>query len=707
MSATLVEASSVDGAGSWQLGKELSEGLFEGGRSRTRLTRRQKCQGRREHEAKEAVVEVTSPAPVIDILEISAAELRAHQEADPTLTAAREASGTVEGKGNGDRVSRYYRRNGLLYHQAPAGNGNEVEGVEQLVLPRQCRKTVLTTAHSIPLAGHLGKRKTADRILQRFYWPGVHNDVVTFCKSCIECQKLGRQKVGRAPLVPLPVIQEPFTRIAMDIVGPLPRSSRGNRYVLVVCDYATRYPEAIAMRIVEAERVAEELVTQFSRVGVLKEILTDQGTNFTSQLLQELYRMLHVRHIRTSLYHPQTDGLVERFNQTLKTMLRKTAVDEGKDWNWLLPYVLFAYREVPQNSTGFSPFELLYGRSPRGPLDVLKETWEGKDKSPEIVVSHILAIQDRMETMKDLVSENLGKAQQQQKAWYDRNARHRELEVGCQVLVLLPSSTNKLLAQWQGPYKVLEKIGSVNYTIDMHDRRKRKRIVHVNMLREFYQPSDQTAVGYWCEEADSDGQEEEIPVWRDDSTLPKEPVFGEQLNQLQKEELAGVLAEFAAIFSNTPGRTQLAEHRIECGPARPIRLPPYRILHAYRAAVQQEIKEMLEGGIIEPSSSEWFSPMVIMKKKDGALRVCVDYWKLNGISQADAYPTPRIDDVLEPAWETTVHHNHGPHKGLLAGSSGTASSPHDRILYSMWIVPVYNDAIRTARSSTHVPATDG
>ena len=175
----------------------------------------------------------------------------------------------------------------------------------------------------------------------------------------------------------------------MDIVGPLPRSSRGNRYVLVVCDYAARYPEAMAMRSVEAERVAEELVTLFSRVGVPKEILTDQGTNLTSQLLQELYRMLHVRHIRTSPYYPQTDGLVERFNQTLKTMLRKTAVDEGKDWNWLLPYVLFAYREVPQNSTGFSPFELLYGRSPRGPLDVLKEMWQGKEKSPgECCVPH-------------------------------------------------------------------------------------------------------------------------------------------------------------------------------------------------------------------------------------------------------------------------------------------------------------------------------
>ena len=130
----------------------------------------------------------------------------------------------------------------------------------------------------------------------------------------------------RAPLIPLPVISQPFERIAMDIVGPLTRSSRGNRFVLIVCDYATRYPEAVPMKHVDAASVAEELVSIFSRVGVPKEILTDQGTNFTSHLLAELYKMLHVRPIRTTPYHPQTDGLVERFNLTLM-MLRKTGCD--------------------------------------------------------------------------------------------------------------------------------------------------------------------------------------------------------------------------------------------------------------------------------------------------------------------------------------------------------------------------------------------
>jgi transposase InsO family protein len=161
----------------------------------------------------------------------------------------------------------------------------------------------------------------------------------------------------------------------MDIVGPLPRTASGKRFILVVCDYATRYPEAVALSSTDAEHVAEELVRIFSRVGIPGEILTDQGPNFMSQLLTEIYSFLRIRPIRTSPYHPQTDGLVERFNKTLKAMVRKMTITAGRSWDKLLPYVLFAYREVPQASTGFSPFELLYGREVRGPLNVLRETW--------------------------------------------------------------------------------------------------------------------------------------------------------------------------------------------------------------------------------------------------------------------------------------------------------------------------------------------
>lgn len=209
----------------------------------------------------------------------------------------------------------FFRRDGLLYRrwQRP-GQDSEALAVEQLVLPQACRPTVLALAHTIPLAGHLGRDKIARRVLQRFYCPTLFRDVANYCKHCANCQRAGNQKVRRAPLVPLPVIEEPFARIAMDIVGPLPHSRAGHKYILVVCDYATHYPEALPMKTIDAERVAEELVKIFSWVGIPREILTDQGNNFTSHLLTEIYHLLHIHPIRTTPYHPQTDGLVERFN---------------------------------------------------------------------------------------------------------------------------------------------------------------------------------------------------------------------------------------------------------------------------------------------------------------------------------------------------------------------------------------------------------
>ncbi len=276
------------------------------------------------------------------------------------------------------------------------------------------------------------------------------------------------------------------------------------------------YPEAVPLRGINAAHIAEELIKIFAaRVGMPEEILTDQGSNFTSQLLAEFYQLLHIQSIRTSPYHPQTDGLVERFNQTLKSMLRKAVSSEGKDWDEWIPYLLFAYREVPQASTGFSPFELLYGRNVWGPLDILKESWEASKKSSESVISYVLSTQEKLKGMAELVQENLSKAQGKQKRWYDRNARIREFEPGDPVLVLLPTSSSKLLAKWQGPYQVVWRTGKVNYQVDMHDHRKRRRVFHVNMLKEF-KIRQKISSNYLVETtAEVQGEEEDIVFWKD------------------------------------------------------------------------------------------------------------------------------------------------------------------------------------------------
>ena len=149
-----------------------------------------------------------------------------------------------------------------------------------------------------------------------------------------------------------------------------------------------------------------------------------------------------IKALRTSPYqHPKADGLVERFNQTLKAMLKKVLKGEKRDWDCMLPYVLFAYREVPQATVGFSPFELLYGHDPRGLLDVLREEWINEPETDADLLSYVMSVRNCMETAKELVEENTRVAQAKQKAYYDQKTRELNLQPGDKVLLLLPSST--------------------------------------------------------------------------------------------------------------------------------------------------------------------------------------------------------------------------------------------------------------------------
>jgi len=194
------------------------------------------------------------------------------------------------------------------------------------------------------LAGHLGIKKTRDRILQHSFWPVIFDDVAMYCKSCPVCQtSSSKGKSAKVSLVSIPPIGIPFQRIAIDFVGPLPLTENKNRYLLVIVDCATRYPEAVALKNQDAETVVESLMEIFSRVGFPEELLSDQGTNFKSSLMYEVCRLLRVKKMVSSVYHPQTNGMCEKFNGVLKRMLKAYAVVQPKLWDKYLIYVLFAY----------------------------------------------------------------------------------------------------------------------------------------------------------------------------------------------------------------------------------------------------------------------------------------------------------------------------------------------------------------------------
>ena len=560
-------------------------------------------------------------------------EFASAQWRDPNLEHARRNVSVIDNQrceGVSNLTSPHFKvRNGLLYRVVAAKGRDETE---QLLVPKDFVSRVLFLAHTHQLGAHLAVQKTYDRVLGRFYWPGVKRAVEEFCRTCPECQKAAPRPTVRSPLIPLPIIEVPFPRVALDVVGPLPKSARGHRFILVIMDYATQFPEAIPLRSATARAVARELFMLFSRVGIAKEILTDQGTCFMSRVVNALCTWLKVKQLRTSVYHPQTDGLVERFNQTLKQMLKKMTDIDGKNWDQLIPPVLFAIREVPQASTGYSPFELLYGRSPRGLLDLAKEAWESQPSPHRSVVDHVEQMKERMKKVWPLVRQHMEKAQAEQARTYNRGARIREFQPGEKVLVLIPTNECKFLAKWQGPYEVVEKVGPVNYRVRQPGRRKGHQIYHINLLKKWHAMETASVPALLT----TLSPQTEAPVVR-----------GTELSPAQGQDLKELIGRSRDVFSERPGQTHAITHDIDTKPGVVIRQRPYRIPEARRKAVQEEVKKMLQLGVIEESHSPWSSPIVIVPKPDGTLRFCNDFRKLNEVSLFDAYPMPRVDELIE------------------------------------------------------------
>ena len=221
-----------------------------------------------------------------------------------------------------------------------------------------------------------------------------------------------------------------------------------------------------------------------------------------------------------------------------------------------------------------------------------------------------------MEAARDVVRENLEAAQRKQKTWYDKRAREVQLDVRDQVLVLLPTRNEKLLTKWKGPYLVVERVGKVNYKIEIPGATKKQKLMHINMLKKWHPPDP---VFYHKE---VDHPEEELDVeWRNLNSAATLAV-GAKLSPQQSRQLEDLLESYQLLLDDKPGCTQVLEHTIPLNDPCPIRQAPYRIPVACREEVEAEILEMLKHGVIEPTTSPWASLIVTVSKKDGTVRMC-------------------------------------------------------------------------------------
>ena len=585
-------------------------------------------------------------------------EFANEQKTDATLANVRNLAekGSVRITGSANET-RFVKDADLYFREFKSPKVERGRLFRQLVVPKIFRNQVLKLAHDSAMAGHLGVKKTCDRVLANFYWPRLQGDVRRYCASCDICQRtVSKGKVVKVPLDKMPLIDTPFRRVAVDIVGPIhPVTDQGNRYILTIVDYATRYPEAVALPRIESERVAEALFTVFTRVGVPQEILTDLGTQFTSEVMQEVGRLLSINQLHTTPYHPMCNGLVERFNGTMKRMLRRMCAERPKDWDRYLPALLFAYREAPQESLGFSPFELLYGRTVRGPLAILHELWTDSSNDEEIKTTYkyVIDLRNRLESTCQMAQEELSKASGRYKKYYDSRTRDRKFVEGDQVLVLLPTDTNKLLLQWKGPFRVTSKVGKHDYRVDQNGKIK---TYHANLLRKYIRRGDndnRVSAGSCLEMlgtgiVESDGGDEvmesEMPSFEQTESVHN--VHIGPIDETKSVKIQELLGKFGDVFTDVPGKTELIEFKIKLTTTDPVKSKAYQVPHAVRETVKQEIDAMMKLGVIEKSESAYASPIVLVHKPDGKVRFCIDYRKLNAITVFDPEPIPNVEDLL-------------------------------------------------------------
>lgn len=279
----------------------------------------------------------------------------------------------------------------------------------------------------------------------------------------------------------------PMQICAVDIMGPLPKSKNGNRYILVLGDYFTRWIEAYAIPNQEATTVAQKLVDEcFCRFSVPEQLHSDQGRQFESTLISEICKILQVQKTRTTPYHPQSDGMVERFNRTLLSMLSIATGKHPSNWEDQLPKLCFAYNSSIHSTTGFTPFYLMFGRQARLPIDLMFGSVDSLPMhSPSSYAAQVS--QSLMEAYQ-LVRERLRTNHMKEEELYNRKEHGPPLQEGEKVWLFTPAvpkgDSRKFHRPWTGPYRVLKRLSEVNYRIQ-HLQNYKKQVVHFDRLKPY------------------------------------------------------------------------------------------------------------------------------------------------------------------------------------------------------------------------------
>ena len=373
---------------------------------------------------------------------------------------------------------------GVLYYYCHPRGGKEARQWRKLIcVPQSMRADFLTQYHDA--MGHLGIRKTFDRMAQRLWWRTMHGDVEKWIKSCLKCNGKKDPKTGQQfPVGTIVPVGEACSEWVVDVLGPLkPTTVSGNKYVVIFIDRLTKWPEAFAVPNQDSETIARLLVQEIiPRHGCPRSLLSDRGSPFLSKLSKAVYELLGIRKLNTTAYHPQCNGLVERFNHTIVSMIAMYTSEYPDDWDEHLNYCVWAYRTAVNDTTKHSPFYLMYGRDPLFPVDAMLESEENYRSSEEYVAEVIR----KLKVAKAVVKENAMRIKQKRDEANTQMSRVRSFKIGEFVMLFVPRTKQgisaKLSHKWKGPFTVVAQTSPVNYIVRNLETKKTDH-VHVSRLK--------------------------------------------------------------------------------------------------------------------------------------------------------------------------------------------------------------------------------
>jgi hypothetical protein len=368
----------------------------------------------------------------------------------------------------------------LLYRRWVDKDGNTVL---QLLAPLALRETIFHHLHSSRTSGHLGLKRTLFKVRSRYFWPQVKRDIMSWCQECEQCAQTRPGPHHRAKLHQVPVGAK-FDRIAIDVMGELPETRNGNKYILVVGDYFTKWTQAFALPNQTAQSVADVLATQFFSVfGIPRWIHSDQGRNFESFLFQELCKLLEVKKTRTTPYRPQSDGMIERFNRTCGQMLKAFVGENRDDWDDHLPYLTQAYRSSPHESTGLTPNMMVFGEELSLPIDVMVGAPPRHERHYVCEIEYVEWLRKTLQHAHETARKHLGIAATRQKSYYDRSSNPRCYAKGQYVWWWYPPAANKKLGKgWKGPFRIMARPTDVHCVLQLDPDSREKR-VHIDQVK--------------------------------------------------------------------------------------------------------------------------------------------------------------------------------------------------------------------------------